>query len=304
MFSIWLALAPCWIRSGEWRLQCASCGTGFRYSTIHSIDAWRLCSASAGRWFEHRTRWFGLQVFIKSPRCIASDWISSFVFRFNRLLLASSHLEETYHEPHHGVIGTNECAHNTYTAPSTKKLLPKGKRIDYILYRSGANTEAKVMDYALPLPEFIPNHKVSYSDHEGVYSKLLVTDRIKTNVTDGTCSKPKKHDIDYEATLREGINACEDILKRLRSDKRVYFIMAFTAFIVLLYTIDISPSYGWRMLYLIVKVVFCGFALFFVFMATMWNSIERNGILSSKLAMEIALEMSNVERHNHRQPCF
>lgn len=218
--------------------------------------------------------------------------------------MAASHLEETYHEPHHGEIGTNECAHNTYTAPSTKKSLPKGKRIDYILYRSGVSTEVKVMDYALPLPEFIPNHKFSFSDHEGVYSKLLVTDRIKSNVSDATCSIPKKNDIDYEATLREGINACEDILTRLRSDKRVYFIMAFTVFVILLYMIDIYPSYGWKMLYLFVKVLFCGVALFFVFMATLWNSIERNGILSSKLAMEIALEMINVERQNYRQPCF
>lgn len=60
---------------------------------------------------------------------------------FHRVLLASSHLVETYSEPHHGEIGTNECAHNTYTASSTKKTLPKGKRIDYILYRSGENYE-------------------------------------------------------------------------------------------------------------------------------------------------------------------
>lgn len=222
----------------------------------------------------------------------------------NRVLLAASHLEETYHEPHHGEIGTNECAHNTYTLPSTKKSLPKGKRIDYILYRSGIHTETKVLDYALPLPEFIPNHKLSFSDHEGVYSKLLITDRMKTSSGDATCPIPKKNGIDYEATLREGIRVCEDILKRLRSDKRVYFIMAFTVFVVLLYMIDIYPSYGWKMLYLVVKVLFCGVALFFMFMATMWNSIERNGILSSKLAMEISLEMVNVEKHNHRPACF
>lgn len=222
----------------------------------------------------------------------------------HRILLAASQLEETYHKSHHGEIGTNECAHNTYTAPNTKKSFPIGKRIDYILYRSGTNTDVKVIDFTLPLPEFIPNHKLSYSDHEGVYSKLLVTDRIKRNTNDAMCSSNKKNDIDFEATLREGINACDDILKRLRSDRRIYFIMAFTVFVILLYMIDIYPSYGWKMLYLIIKVLFCGITLFFAFMATLWNSIERNGILSSKLAMEIALEMINVESHHYRQPCF
>lgn len=175
--------------------------------------------------------------------------------------------------------------------------MPNGKRIDYILYRSGTNTETRVIDYALPMPKFIPNHKLSYSDHEGVYSKLLVTDSIKTNVDDATCPSPKKNGIDYEATLREGIIVCEDILKRLRSDRRVYFIMAFTAFVMLLCMIDIYPSYVWKTVYVIVVVLFCGIALFAVFMATLWNSIERNGILSSKLAMEIAMEVINVERH-------
>lgn len=220
-----------------------------------------------------------------------------------RILLAASKLDETYHELQHGEIATNECAHNTYTATSTKQSLPKGKRIDYILYRSGTMTDVKVLDYALPLPEFIPNHKLSYSDHEGVSAKLLITDRIKGN--DSTCASPlQKVNVDYESTLREAISVCEEILKRLRSDRRIYFIMAFTMFVVLLYMIDLNPGYGWKTIFLIVKVLFSGAALFFIFMATMWNSIERNGILSSKLSMETALEMLNVERHGHRQPCY
>lgn len=92
----------------------------------------------------------------------------------------------------------------------------------------------------------------------------------------------------YADTLREGIEVCEQILKRLRSDKHVYFIMAFLMVIPLFFLIDLYPPYGMGMLYLIIKVFFSGIIIFFVFMATMWNSIERNGILSTKLSMEMA----------------
>lgn len=57
-----------------------------------------------------------------------------------RILLVASGLQETYHTDH-GDIGTNECAQNYYTPADVKRKLPKGKRIDYILYRSGANHE-------------------------------------------------------------------------------------------------------------------------------------------------------------------
>lgn len=58
-----------------------------------------------------------------------------------KILLVASGLQETYNNKDHGDIGTNECAHNTYTPSNVRKLLPSGKRIDYILYRSGSGYE-------------------------------------------------------------------------------------------------------------------------------------------------------------------
>lgn len=223
----------------------------------------------------------------------------------HRVLLAASHLEETYNPTDHGSIGTNECAHNTYTPLSVKKSLPNGKRIDYILFRSGAKTDVQVQEFALPLPEFIPDKKISFSDHEAVYAKLLVTDRPKgEHCETNSCVVAKKNGIDFETTLQEAIKVCDDILKRLYSDKRIYFMMATTMLVGLLYTIDYTPAYGWKTLYFVIKMIFSGVALFFIFMATMWNSIERNGILSSKLSMEMALQTVNLERNIHRQSCF
>lgn len=42
-------------------------------------------------------------------------------------------------------------------------------------------------------------------------------------------------------------------------------------------------------MFTVLRVIVSGLVLFFVFMATLWNSMEANGILAGKLAMEISL---------------
>lgn len=224
-----------------------------------------------------------------------------------RVLLGSSKLQEACNSLM-TEIGTNECKHNSYTADETKKTLPNGKRIDYILYRGGSKYETKVVEYKLPLPEFIPGHRLSYSDHEAVFSKILITDPSDSDI-DRTCRRsdnPKESE--WQKTLQDCINVCDDSLKRLKSHKRFYFFMAFTVFVVLLFTFDIYPSYGWKTMYLVLKVLLSGLTLFFVFMATLWNSIEYNGVYSGKLAMEMALQSIALEKDIGIQPiskeCF
>lgn len=202
----------------------------------------------------------------------------------HRILLVASGLSDTHCEETHGTIGTNECGYNTYTAKNMRESQPIGKRIDYILYRGGIGYQADVAEYALPLPHNVPEQAFSFSDHEAVHSRITVS------IANGFETPPMSlgHGPDYADTLREGIEVCDSILRRLRSDKNVYFVMALLLIIPLFYIIDIYPPYGWGMFYLLVKVVFSGIVIFFIFMATMWNSIERNGILSTKLAMEMA----------------
>lgn len=204
----------------------------------------------------------------------------------HRILLVASGLQDTHCEEQHGIIGTNECGHNTYTTKNMREQQPIGKRIDYILYRGGVGYHADVAEFALPLPHNVPEQTFSYSDHEAVYSRIS----IRKVASDGVDCRDNGHSlgIDYADTLREGIEVCESILRRLRSDKNVYFIMALLLIIPLFYIIDVYPPFGWGLLFLLAKVIFSGIVIFFVFMATMWNSIERNGILSTKLAMETA----------------
>ena len=69
---------------------------------------------------------------------------------------------------------TSETPSNTYTPKSSLKESPDGKRIDYIMYNSGPNITAKVVYCDLPLPDKIPGKSISYSDHEGVATKLSI----------------------------------------------------------------------------------------------------------------------------------
>lgn len=58
-----------------------------------------------------------------------------------RILMVASGLQETFNETLCGELGTNECDYNTYTPDHAKETCPKGKRIDYILFRGGINHE-------------------------------------------------------------------------------------------------------------------------------------------------------------------
>lgn len=77
--------------------------------------------------------------------------------------------------------------------------------------------------------------------------------------------------------------------------------MALLLTVPLFFLIDIYPPYGMGMLFLIAKMLFSGVVIFLIFMATMWNSIERNGILSTKLSMEMA---RTAMAHYDNRPYF
>lgn len=107
------------------------------------------------------------------------------------------------------------------------------------------------------------------------------------------------------AALKESIRICDDSLLALESSKKTYFLMAAAVMVVLFSFIDIGPPYGFKPIYLIIKIILSGLILFLIFMATIWNITERHGIMSGKLSMEIALKniheimYNNVESVKH-----
>lgn len=93
---------------------------------------------------------FDTAQFVRSTRCdscvqiLAADLNTQPGDLAHRILLMGSGLKEAYNDKEHeDYYGTNECAHNSYTPQSMKENDPKGKRIDYILYRASSDHQVK-----------------------------------------------------------------------------------------------------------------------------------------------------------------
>ncbi len=150
-------------------------------------------------------------------------------------------------------------------------------------------TQANVLEYKLPLSHPIPDHPISYSDHEAVYSKIQITIPQDVLPASSNLSASSSSSDGLFDALTEAIEICEENLVKLRSHKTIYFTMAVAVMMTLFYLIDMVPPYGLQTMFTVLRVIVSGLVLFFMFMATLWNSIEANGILSGKLAMEISL---------------
>ncbi|XP_037050565.1 putative neutral sphingomyelinase [Bradysia coprophila] len=209
----------------------------------------------------------------------------------HRLLLSTAKLTETCDNS----VPTCDNPTNSYTPQSTIDSLPNGKRIDYILYRPGRDCQANVLDYKLPLSHSIPDHPISFSDHEAVYSRIRIT-LPQSPLPDSSNITFKNEDNGLVTALNEAIDICRDNLEKLRSHKTIYFTMALAVMMTLFYLIDMVPPYGLQTMFTVLRVIVSGLALFFLFMATLWNSMEANGILAGKLAMEISLRNAESEK--------
>lgn len=195
-------------------------------------------------------------------------------------------------------IGTNECKHNSYTPKTLGEKNPIGIRIDHIFIRSSDQYDAQIAEYLLPLPERIPGMKISYSDHEAVMAKLKLTPKQcssdKLDDKDGFCQRQIASDLKSEmqtiAVLQECVHLCETSLHKLKTDRILYFSIAIFVTFLLLALVDYSVPSGFKTLYLLLKFVLFGIVLFALFMGSLWNYMERNGILSGKTSMEIKLK--------------
>uniref|UniRef100_A0A1B0DRC6 sphingomyelin phosphodiesterase n=1 Tax=Phlebotomus papatasi TaxID=29031 RepID=A0A1B0DRC6_PHLPP len=217
-----------------------------------------------------------------------------------RVLLSTSELRDAYQKT--AQHGTNECPLNPYTCEESRQSIPEGKRIDYILYRVGGGSRATRIEYKVLTPE------QCFSDHEAVHAKLEIVppklsresslehingDDAEISELDATCpsdKSPTDSQIPCHLTsLTEGIQICEDSLKQLNSDRKFYLWISFAIIITLIMFSDFEAPYGFRMAYLVARILLTFLTAFFLFMGTLWNVIERHGILAGKLEMEIAL---------------
>lgn len=207
-----------------------------------------------------------------------------------RLLLSTSGMKDSYLQKPSDLYATNECINNSYTSPAVAAALlsnnKEGIRIDYVLYRDARDFYWEVEKYELPLSGKIENVNLSYSDHEAVHVEIKMIEKSEDVAINSDKDLIAKNIKD----LKESILTCNKSLKTLDSHRFNYSIMAIGLLVILFNVVEISPGHGLINLYMIVKFLLCALTMFFIFMASLWNTIERHGILSGKLSMEIALQ--------------
>lgn len=157
------------------------------------------------------------------------------------------------------------------------------------MYRPASNIKVHLKDYALPLPERVPDQTFSYSDHEAVSATL----KIEKCETCGPCLDKDS----LKMILNESINICDVALHRLVIQKRVYWSFSLILIGLLITTIVTNPPFGYSIIYHILRVVLTGVFCFTIIMASLWNRIERNAVLAGKLTMEVSkLKLEQRER--------
>lgn len=183
--------------------------------------------------------------------------------------------------------GTNETLTNSYTNSSLIKNHCEGKRIDYIMYRPSPNVKLDLVKYCLPLPERVPDCSFSYSDHEAVAATLKL-EKCETRA-------PEFDRDSLKAILGECVEVCDAALRRLLTQKRVFWFFSFVLFCLLIATIATDAPFGYAIVYHVLRALLTGALCFTIVMASLWNMIERNAVVAGKLTMEVGLRRVQVK---------
>ncbi|KAH8418268.1 hypothetical protein KR222_007642 [Zaprionus bogoriensis] len=92
------------------------------------------------------------------------------------------------------------------------------------------------------------------------------------------------------AALNEALSLCDASLLQLNTDRLLYYSAATVLFVLLVLLVEFAPPVGLRTVYLLLKFIVFGVILFCLFMASIWNYMERNGVLQGKKSMEVMLQ--------------
>ena len=187
---------------------------------------------------------------------------------------------------------TSETPHNSYTQAKRLEQCPNGARIDYVMYCNRPGLKVETIECFNPLPSRVGGFEFSYSDHEAVCSKLRVVQQISTDDEDEnnqSITEELKRD-----SLNEALQLFDNALKKLSRDGRNYWLL-FVGILILLIslpTVGDASGGGGPLRYILAafRLATTLVDVYCLIMATVWNRIERHGILSGKLAVAIQLE--------------
>jgi sphingomyelin phosphodiesterase 2 len=101
---------------------------------------------------------------------------------------------------------------------------------------------------------------------------------------------------EYMKALMESRAVCDAALGRLNQDKRAYWIYSAALFLTLLCTVGLEAPLSCFKTYNIIRIIVTVLLCFTIFMASIWNPMEVNAVLTGKLGIEVV--NSNLEDCN------
>jgi len=183
---------------------------------------------------------------------------------------------------------------NSYTTSAEKIEYPRGKRIDYIMYRPGPDKEAVATHCTLPLPSSIPAPTpVSYSDHEAVAATIQVKGR---NAGGGDTHHDKIQQNIDGAIVSASINLIEKALKETKTDQKLYLLLAMVTLVIFLASFSqliFSESLLVECLMFLLRLVTTLVGIYAVLMSTVFNRRERHALLGTKATLQLLKAQCN-----------
>ncbi|KAK2720241.1 putative neutral sphingomyelinase isoform X2 [Artemia franciscana] len=199
-----------------------------------------------------------------------------------RMLIHNTNLNDAFvskHGTRPDYLGcTNETLENSYTPRQLRRQNHPGKRIDYIMFSSSNAYNMSTLECKNPLPSCVPGQGFSYSDHEAVST----TFEISLSMTD---ESRVVNLAERSRVLHDGLKVCQKALEKLEYRGSAYFIcfLASTVLSIFLFIFVTMPMFISSICHSLLWLV----SLFFLYMATVWNMMERNGILSGFDGLEV-----------------
>ncbi|XP_023293658.2 putative neutral sphingomyelinase [Lucilia cuprina] len=123
-------------------------------------------------------------------------------------------------------------------------------------------------------------------------SPVLTNGHSSVVHSEGECPSDEPRLPKSLAIIKEAIELCETHLKKINTDRIIYFTIAAILFASLVVMAEFPVPVGYKTVYLLLKLLVFAIILFCIFMGSIWNLMERNGTLSGKTSMEIKLQNS------------
>ncbi|XP_076311465.1 neutral sphingomyelinase isoform X3 [Tachypleus tridentatus] len=182
------------------------------------------------------------------------------------------------------------CGHprNTYTSKQELSDAPQGIRIDYVFLKHGKGVETKCFSCETPL-EKIPDGTVSYSDHEAVVVKLLVT-------KSAFFEEPEVNNAARITVLEEAGYLLNASLVCLRKNCIFYFMLSCFLLCLLLLSTPFNLPYGLNAVMIFSRIVLSIGLGFCLWMCSVMNNMEQKALLGACNSIQVLLASLKEDR--------